>query len=250
MAQWGSSYNKPRYEAGIERRRLLVINALLLSATRLGCRPSMSTSKYNQDSRDERQLGITIGETHVYFTVEGFKSKKEPQVDRLRIALGRTTAREQVGRSWEDNDESSIEDQLTEIMIELLVKAEDAYRESLVSHRDWIIERKAAAEAEIRKQKEEADRKERELQEKLANERIGRLLSQAKALQRASEIRTYVDMVLRSDEPILAQTDVARWAAWARDEADRIDPIKNGTLVQSAREAIATTTLRQPPAES
>jgi hypothetical protein len=39
--------------------------------------------------------------------------------------------------------------------------------------------------------------------------------------------------------------DVARWAAWARQEADRIDPVKNGTIAGAIGEVSnsPTTTL-------
>lgn len=235
--KYGSSYNAPKYDAGIERRRLLIINALFVAATRLGCRPSMSTSKYGQDAGSERDISITIGESHVYFTVEPIKSKKEGNKERLRLAFGMARHREGTSQFWEDNDERSLEDQLTDILIEMLVGAEASYRNSLVRNREWIIERKAATEAELKRRKEEAERKARELQEKLVRERIGRLLSQAKALDHANQIRTYVESVLlRAAEMQVGPADLEKWAVWARQEADRIDPVKNGTIVQSVQE--------------
>src|SRR5690606_37752994 len=44
-AKWQSSYYAPKYDGGIERRRLVIINSLFVAAAALGCRPSMSTSK-------------------------------------------------------------------------------------------------------------------------------------------------------------------------------------------------------------
>jgi len=66
---------------------------------------------------------------------------------------------------------------LTEIVVEMLVLAETNYRAALAQHREWIIERKAAAEAELKKRRDEAEREARKLDEKLVKERIGRLLS-------------------------------------------------------------------------
>jgi hypothetical protein len=107
----------------------------------------------------------------------------------------------------------------------------------LIRHRERVIERKAEAEAELKRRKEEAERKARELQEKLARERIARLLSQAKALNSANQIRTYVESArLRAAEMPIAQTDFDRWAIWARQEADRIDPVKNGTIARAIEE--------------
>jgi hypothetical protein len=233
----GSSYYAPKYDGGIERRRLLVINALFMAAARLGCRPSMSASKYGQGAGGERQLSIAIGESHTYFTVEPINSRNEGQKGRLRLALGTTRDQGSVGQSWEDNDDGPVGNRLTEVLVAMLVGAEASYRRGLVHNRDWIIERKAAAEAELKRRQEEAERQARELQERLARERLARLLSQAKALDRANQIRTYVETVLlQVDEMRIAPADLDRWAAWAREEADRIDPVKNGTIVQAAKE--------------
>jgi hypothetical protein len=119
----------------------------------------------------------------------------------------------------------------------MLVDAEVCYRDGFVHRREWIITRKAEAEAELKRRKEEAERKARELQEKLARERIGRLLSQAKALDRANQIRAYVESVLaRATDMSIWQADLESWAMWAQLEADRIDPVKNGTIAQAVKE--------------
>jgi hypothetical protein len=34
----------------------------------------------------------------------------------------------------------------------------------------------------------------------------------------------------------VARADFDRWAEWARQEADRIDPVKNGTIMQAVNE--------------
>ena len=137
---------------------------------------------------------------------------------------------------WDDA-KLSLEDQLTEIMIEMLVAAETSYRASLVRHRDWIIERKADAEAEIRRRRDEAERKAREREAKLARERIGRLLTQARALDNADRIRSYVDAALaRAAELPIAAEAISEWAAWARAQADSIDPVRNGTVAIAIQE--------------
>lgn len=85
--KWQSSYNAPKYDSGIERRRLLIINTLFTAVARLGCHPSMNTSKYEQRA-GERQLGITIDESHISFTVESVKSRKDDKKERLNLAFG------------------------------------------------------------------------------------------------------------------------------------------------------------------
>ena len=116
----------------------------------------------------------------------------------------------------------------------MLVGAEVRYRDGLLRHREWIIERKAAAKAQIKQLKEETEGKARELQDKLARERIERLLGQAKALERTNQIRAYVGSVaLRAAELSIAQADFEKWAMWARQEADRIAPVKNDTVTRA-----------------
>ena len=237
FAKWRSDYYAPKYDTGIERRRLLVINAVFLAAARLVCRPSMSTSKYGQDASGERDIGITIGRSHVYFTVEPIKSRKEGQKERLSLAFGTARDRTNTNKLWEDGDESPLEDQLTEVLVEMLVCAETRYRDGLIRHRKWIIERKAEAEAELKRRQDEAERKARELQERLERERIRRLLSQAKALDHANQIRAYVESArLQFSDILMAQAEFEKWASWAQQEADRIDPFKNGTIVHAIRE--------------
>lgn len=188
-SKWGSSWYTPKYDSGSERRRLLIINTLFLAAARLGCRPSMSTSKYGQDAGSERNIGITIGESHVHFTVEPVKTKKEQKKELLRLAFGMARDRADDGRSWEDSEKGRLEEQLSEILVNMLVTAEISYRNGLAMQREWIIERKAEAAAELARRKQEAERKAREVAERLARERIARLLAQAKALARADQIR-------------------------------------------------------------
>jgi len=247
FSKYRSSYYAPKYDAGTERRRLVIINTIFLSAARLGCRPSMSTSKYGQDAGSERDIGITIGESHVHFTIEPVKTKKEERKERLRLAFGMARERASASQFWEDNDSSALEAQLTEILVAMLVSAEASYRDYLVQHREWIIARKASAEAELQKRKEEAERKARELEEKLARERIAGLLAQAKALERANQIRAYVDAaLLRVKETAIAPADLEQWATWARQEADRIDPVKNGVVGEAIRQHVSASANHVP----
>lgn len=235
-AKWRISHYAPIYDSGIERRRLLIINALFVAAERIGCRPFMSTSKYSQNAGSERNLGITIGAMHTYFTIEPVKAKGGHR-ERLCLALGMARNRESAGKFWQDSDGEPLENQLTSVLVDMLVSAETIYRDSVVRFREWIIERKADAEAEFTRRREEAERKARELQEKLARERVGRLLTQAKAFDRANQIRDYVESASSRVAGLpIQKAEFDRWAEWALREADSIDPVKNGTLVRAVNE--------------
>ncbi len=102
--------------------------------------------------RNEPALGIDhLGDA----AIDPIKSRKERE--RLCLALGVAWDRKNSSKYWEDSEESAPEDQLTEVLVSMLIKAELCYRDGSARHRDWIIEHKAAAEAELKRQKEEAE---------------------------------------------------------------------------------------------
>jgi hypothetical protein len=185
----GFSWYAPKFDSGVERRRLLLINTLFVAAQRIGCIPSMRTSKYGQDPGSERDLGMKVGDHYISFTIEPTASKSEQKNDHLQLTLGPARNRSKSDRSWLDTEERALHDQLTDILTEILVSTEIAYRDGQVRHREWMISRKTEAQAEIKRRAEEAERKARELAEKRAQQRVDLLLSQAKAFDRANQIR-------------------------------------------------------------
>lgn len=228
----------PKYDDGIERRRLLIINTLFLAARRLGCRASMSTSRYIQSYGSDRQLGLQVGESYVCFTIELMKPKPGDRRQRSVLAVSRPDIAD-VKSQWSDED-GRLEIQLTEILVEMLVTAEMTYRRSLIARRQWLIDRKAEAQAELVRRQIQAEQEEREREERLARERVGRLLTQAKMLERADLIRAYASAIIaRADRIDASAEHVGQWAAWVRAEADRIDPslkgVVAGEIVQLAK---------------
>jgi len=87
------SYDKPRYESGIERRRLLILNSIFLAVHALGCKAHMNTSKYGIDDLDRRGITIGVGSRHVHFTLEqsilkGRYDRPDPDDTTLTLAFG------------------------------------------------------------------------------------------------------------------------------------------------------------------
>jgi hypothetical protein len=234
----GYSWDKPRYDDGVEQRRLRILNAIFIAAVRAGCSPSMSTSRYQQEDRD---VSIRVGGQHVSFTLEPIKARprdtttRKPK-ERLRLVLGSRHSTCAPSISWEDTDERKLESALTEIVVEILTEGERRYRRGEMGHHKWLVEQNAQLQEEERQRKIEAERKARELREKRAKERIDRLLAQASALHQANTIRIYVNSVLGRSAEIPIQADqLSQWAAWARSEADRIDPIPSGIVIEAAQ---------------
>ena len=96
-----------------------------------------------------------------------------------------------------------------------------------------MIKRKADLVEEQRRKEEERQRLERERLERLEKARVARLLSQARALKEAQEIRAYVaavqDLQPTLENP-LSETELQHWVTWSLSQATRIDPVLNGSF--------------------
>lgn len=231
-SQW--SFEKPKYDGGIERRRLLLLNSLFLGLYAAGCKTSMSTSKWRTEDLESRAVCVTAGTQHVYFMLEpiGAGRRRGPVIEdlkaQLRLALGSPHSNTPPVTFWEDTDESRLETRLREIVVALMVEAEKAHRDAAVRHREWLIERKSAVLKKIEQEKAEQKRRELELEAKRKKERVEALLRQASDMQKAQLIRNYVrGLQGRSAEISTTPAELARWATWALAEADRIDPAKS-----------------------
>ncbi len=137
--------------------------------------------------------------------------------------------------AWQDGEEGPLEHRIAEIAVDIVIAAETKYRESCQRQFEWRVQRKASLEEELRRQELERQKKERDRQEKLAQARIDRLLNEAASLRRAADIRAYVDAVEQESERegiVASREEIARWARWARAQADTIDPVKNGAFLQ------------------
>ncbi|AWI57940.1 hypothetical protein AB395_00002287 [Sinorhizobium fredii CCBAU 45436] len=92
------------------------------------------------------------------------------------------------------------------------------------------MEYKADLIERAKREREEAEKAERERHMKEEKARVDRLLSEAKALREAEEIRAYVASVRKlnknSVDPV-PEDELRNWAFWALEQADRIDPVRS-----------------------
>jgi hypothetical protein len=226
-SQW--SFDKPLYERGMERRRLLLINSLFLGFSATGCRASMSTSKWRTSDPHSRAVCVDVGQQHVYFTLEPSSQVGRRGVasrdanESLRLALGLPRHTDVPSRSWQDSAELKLEERLREIVVAIIVEAETIYRASAVRHREWIIERKEAVTNRIAQEEAERIKQEREAEERRRQAQVDGLLKQAADLQKAETIRGFV-FKIRSRMPPVSVDQLENWCAWALAQADRLDP--------------------------
>ena len=242
MKKSGYSWDAPIFDDPFEQRRLTIISALFMAAERSGFKPHIT-------GKEARTLGIGVNNQDVSFTLDATSQSPNHwgqilistrgDSDKLRLSLG--TYREQNSRvtSWEDRGGSLIETKLHEILIEIVVTAEQDYRDWLQRKYQWEVEAKARAIENLRKKKEEEERLERERLIALEQARVDRLMEGAAALKRANEIRDYVRAV---SSRVAAEPEITRfeafdaWQRWARAQADRIDPVIGGRFVEEVED--------------
>jgi hypothetical protein len=228
---YASSFYAPIFDSPFERRRVRFMNSLLLAVARAGGRASLR-------GKEGQELGVTIGDTHLSFTVGPLKPppatyppKQLPANEKMKLQLGRYEPPPEIKVLWADGDGQVLEDQIEEIAVSLLAYAEWAYRSGLQRQYEYRVERKRELEERTRKQREEAERRERARIEKAAAERREKLMSDAGAWRRASEIRAYVEaQIARWSLDVDAETldALQTWAEWAMGQADQMDPLRRG----------------------
>lgn len=100
----------------VDRRRLRLVNAIMLAAERAGARPRLP--------HDPDWFFVTVGREHVAFRIDrvrpSAKSRAHPsELDRLRLKIAPS------GPTWTDRDDNLIDYHLQEIVAELFAVAEE-----------------------------------------------------------------------------------------------------------------------------
>jgi hypothetical protein len=223
------TFDDPVFETSFEKRRLRILNSLLRALDRLNVSVSI-------DGREARTLVAHVGDFSVGFTFDGVSMKTASPPPKgvsgpMRCQL--MALCDQPIESWTDADGLPLEAQLADIAVAIVVHGERVCRSSAEHHREWVIKRKAEIVEEERRKEAERRRLERERLERLEKARVGRLLTQAKALREAQEIRAYVSAVRDRQATLndpLSEAGLQDWADWALSQADRIDPVLSGNF--------------------
>ena len=221
----GYHWDRPKYDSPIERRRLRLLSALFSTLVRCECRVEGQVN-------DGQVFSVTVGHQYVSFEATFMEPRTRPsdppvKAGHIRLAVGAGFRSSASPRAWEDG-KVPLEDQLSEIAVEVIVRGEMQDRESVVRKREWLIERKAELQEKARQQQQEFERRARELKAELERARADRLLGEASALARAQEIRRYVEAVRMANanlETPVSAVEIEAWSTWALREADRIDPV-------------------------
>jgi len=225
----GYNWYRPKFDTQIEKRRLRFLNALFIKLQVIGCFPYMSTGKYDEYT----EASIAVGDSAVRIRLEAIEPKQRGRQSKikkphLKCTILKGWQDKQDELIWEDTDSSRIENYLTEIVIEIVMQAEQQYRNLIQNYYDWDVKsRKDRIEEEQQRILEE-ERLVREQREREEKARIDLLLHQAESIRKAEIIREYVNIVLtKTGEIDKSIQEIEAWAEWAQIQADKIDPIKN-----------------------
>lgn len=246
------AWYKPQFDAPSERRRLKILNAVFLALGSQGYGGSLRGEK-------AREIHAQIGHSSIALALEpvqvrgkrGDDHETTRRKERLRLGLleGHDRYQPKIGSVLaEDTPERPIERAIREIVVDLIVLGEEQYRDRRLSHHKWRLDDRARRIADARKQKEEAERKERERIVALEKAREDRLLGEAAALHQAEQIRLYVSAVERRLKLSPGHVDLnsyVRWKDWALAQADRIDPVGSGLFLRALEPGVP-----QPEASS
>ena len=235
MATWYA----PRYESPIQRRRLRLLSAIFVATAACDCRASAWGGKPHDGPTDE--FAVLVGDQNVRLRVAVVESKhrtgrgtesKTTVEEKIRITLNPGDRGDAGGPAWEDG-EARLEQKVREIALAIIVRGEEQHREGRLYQHRWRIQAKADLIERRRKEQEEADRKARERRAELERQRVDRLLGEAESLRKATAIRQYVQEARSANCQLpdpMPETEMKAWADWVLAQADRIDPVRNGSF--------------------
>ena len=221
------AWDAPIFDNPQEQRRLRLINSLGNALASCGY-------KCVAHGKDGYQLSAHVGDQRVGFSLAPKNYDRQRHYSGARIETdGKLFLRLDWHRlpddhpsNWADEKGVPLEKQLRQIVVGLLVAAEWAYRENLNRQHTYLVERKAQVIEDRKRRIEEAAKKERDRVERVAQKRLEALLQEVSQWRLALEVRAYVQARLASP---VATEDLQDWANWALNEAEHLDPLKQGS---------------------
>jgi hypothetical protein len=222
-------WDKPLFDEPTARRRLKILNALFLMLSKGGFRPSLR-------GKLAEEPGVTVGHFNVSFKLEKINQRSRPAnrspgrpKEPLQLEISNWTRSPTFPKSsWRDSDSVSLEDQLSEIVVNLVVAGEMLYRGDVLWRYDRLVQRKVEQEERIRAAKEKAERDEEERRQAELERRREGLAEAVENRARAEGIRDLVKSVeahRKTTGEVIDLGELENWRVWALAEADRLDPL-------------------------
>jgi hypothetical protein len=199
------------FDNRLGQRRLRLLNSVFLALESYGAVVTI---------RDEwaRECVAKFDGAGVHFSLDTRTTVADGRTqETLTFRLRGDPPRSEVRKSWNELKQR-LDEQLSEVVVGLLVAAEDNRREGVrARHRQLVA-------AETERIREEARRRERERQAA-----IEKLEKDASKFRLASDIRA-LSAAARLADP--TSPAVAEWCEWALGHAASIDPVANGSVFE------------------
>lgn len=216
----------------MEQRRLLLISNLFGLLFQMDAQPSIR-------GNDVRETHAHVGNQWVRFTVDTTAELRprrqpskapgrpaEPLATEVKVSGGWKHNEADEVLFWGDDDAGKLEAKIREIAVAIVLTGERQHRKSRQHSYEWALSSYEEALEAVRKQHEDAKRRERIAQ--VEADRVSRLFAQVSARQQALQIRHYVDEVAATPGAIAGRAfegDRDAWATWALAVAARLDPL-------------------------
>lgn len=228
-SRWSS--DEPHFDGPLAQRQLRLLAGLLRTLVKRGHSGEVWEDTYALRVRckiGDETLGLRfeILGRHRTELRAGFERPAPdlPARTPLQLKLDRAL-RTPLVTSWQDTPERALETQMAEITADLVVAAEASFRQGLVEarereeeHRRWLEERR------------------QERLRQLSDKRLADLRTSGELLRRADEIRTLVarveKAVLEGEKSDVPPEKLVRWKEWALRQADTIDPVVSGQVME------------------
>jgi len=234
------SWDKAKFETIFEKKRLKILNGLFTLLEGLGM-------KCTQRGKEGRDIYIRVGTTDVGLSLDSpeyldknihtYYRKEVPDGTPLHIKIGHHKELEGIQSLWEGGRLDS-KKCLKEIAFSIIIAAEIFHRNHALFVHKQTIKRKENAIENRRKRIEEAERQERERIRKLEEARVNHLLGLGEALAKAEKIRILIASMKAkqiSGHLEVSSEEIEDWASWAMEQANKLDPIGSGKILESIR---------------
>lgn len=234
--------NAKKFASPIQQRRLRILSSIFRELERLGCKISGATHA-------GERFSINVGGawTYILFGIEGgpastyfYPDRKGPKASdrpQLRFDLVEFDDRSPPLQTWRESQEP-LERQASEIVRGLLIRTEDETRRFALQKQKWKLEEDEHKRAEPARPAKPIETKSSVVAAPPATPSLEALLNGADAFERAARIRRYVAAVKAAFSEEGSAEQVAereRWAEWALQQADRIDPVVSRIFMSESK---------------
>lgn len=223
------SWDAPKFESALDRRRLRILNALFMALSKRGHGGSACERDGRIDATaivGDTGVDVDIAIAGKHRTVREYgrdvPAPDLPASTPLLLVIDRQPDQPGVA-SWQDDANGKIESKMAEIVARIIVAGEAHFRRGL---------KEAEERAEQFRRWEEERRQERIAARNA--ERLKHLRASGDLLRQAENLRALIARVRGAVVAGSADVDQARleeWQQWASAEADRLDPILSGQIM-------------------